>query len=99
MKGNLNENFDENEELVAKSEIVEKFIKVVENSENSYLNTTESQTRESTKPQRSNPFGGKSDSPNLNSREEIRKKLAFGGFGPEPTNSGENSSKKSGKPI
>ena len=96
MKGNLADDFEDNEELVAKSEIVEKFIKVVENSENNYLGTNESQSKEARNSQRSNPFG-KSQSPNLNSREEIRKKLAFGGFSGDSNNSGENSSKKPGK--
>ena len=96
MKGKLGDNFEDNEDLAAKSEIVEKFIKVVENSENNYLTANESQSKEATKAQRSNPFG-KGNSPNLNSREEIRKKLAFGGFGVDSNNPGENNSKKPGK--
>ena len=80
--------------MIAKSEIVEKFIKVVENSDNSYLGEGQQQS-EASKPSRNNPFV-KSDQHKPNSREEIRKKLAFGGFGNDTPSLGDTNTKKQG---
>ena len=97
LKGNLS-NTEENEELGAKSEIVEKFIKVVESSEHSRSseNHLHSETASGGKSSRSNPFGQAELQKPLNSREEIRKKLAFGGLGNDTSSFGENNSKKQG---
>lgn len=97
LKGNLS-NTEENEELGAKSEIVEKFIKVVESSEHSRYseNHLHNETASGGKSSRSNPFGQAELQKPLNSREEIRKKLAFGGLGNDTSSFGENNSKKQG---
>ena len=97
LKGNLS-NTEENEELGAKSEIVEKFIKVVESSEHSRYseNHLHNETASGGKSSRSNPFGQAEEQKPLNSREEIRKKLAFGGFGNDTSSFGDNNSKKQG---
>ena len=91
LKGELSDT-QENQELVGKSEIVEKFIKVVENSETRYF---ADQQNESSKSSRNNPFA-KGDQQTLNSREEIRKKLAFGGFGSDASSLGDSNTKKQG---
>ena len=93
LKGNLSDN-DENE-LTGKSEIVEKFIKVVENNETPYLSGGQQQNETGGKSSRNNPFG-KGDKQTPNSREDIRKKLAFGGFGNDLASSGDNTSRKPG---
>ena len=91
-------NTEENEELGAKSEIVEKFIKVVESSEHSRHseNHLHNETASGGKSSRSNPFGQAEQQKPLNSREDIRKKLAFGGFGNDTSSFGDNNSKKKG---
>lgn len=95
LKGQLSDT-QENEELVGKSEIVEKFIKVVENSENNYFADSAHQQNESSKSSRNNPFG-KGDLQPPNSREDIRKKLAFGGFGSDASSLRDSNTKKQGK--
>ena len=84
----------EENDLLIKSEIVEKFIKVVENSDNSYFGEGQQQA-ETSKSSRSNPFG-KTEHHKLNSREEIRKKLAFGGLGNNAQHLTDNDTKKQG---
>ena len=95
LKGQLSDT-QENEELVGKSEIVEKFIKVVENSESHHFTDSAHKENESSRSSRNNPFG-KGDQQSLNSREEIRKKLAFGGFGSDTSSLGDSNTKKQGK--